>query len=397
MADEFVNVTSQGWIERLKNSLGGIIFGLVLGVVAFPVLFLNEGRAVKRQQTLEEGAGIVISVASDRVDPALEGKLVHVTGKAEVSEELADPQFGISAPAIRLVRKVEMYQWAQEKDTETKEKLGGGSETVTTYRYKKVWSSGLNRTSDFEKPEGHQNPDSLPVEGKSIDAEKVNLGVFQLPDFLIRQITKPAPLKIGALEEISEDWRGKVTLHAGGLYVGSDPSKPEIGDVKITFSAVMPTEISVVAKQVGDSFETYRTVAGGDLEILAMGTQSAESMFEDQETANRTTTWILRGVGLLMLWIGGVLITRPLRVVADVLPIAGRVVGAGLGFFSFALAMIAATITIATAWLFYRPVVGISVLVITAVFVVLLIMKMRKAKPPALEMPATAGDAPPPL
>ena len=49
MPDELVSVTSQGWGERLKNSLAGIVIGLILGVVAFPVLFLNEGRAVKRQ------------------------------------------------------------------------------------------------------------------------------------------------------------------------------------------------------------------------------------------------------------------------------------------------------------------------------------------------------------
>ena len=61
--------------------------------------------------------------------------------------------------------------------------------------------------------------------------------------------------------------------------------------------------------------------------------------------------------------------------------------------------MILSTITIATAWVFYRPIIGISVLVITAIFAVLLILKMRKAKPaePAEPSFAAAGDAPPPL
>lgn len=397
MPDEFVSVTREGWGERLKNSLVGIVFGLVLGVIAFPVLFLNEGRAVKRQQTLEEGAGIVISVGSDRVDAALEGKLVHVTGRAEVSEDLEDLQFAVKAPAIRLVRSVEMFQWIEETKSEKKNKTGGGTETVTTTSYRKDWSSQLNRTSSFKEPAGHANPDAMPFESQDLVAKQVSLGVFQLPQFLVGQITNAQPLKVESLEGIEENLKAKMKLHQGGIYVGMDPSNPEVGDVKISFKAVSPSDVSVVAKQVGDSFEKYRTVAGGDLEILAMGTQSAEAMFEDQQAANRSLTWILRGVGLVMMWMGGMLVTRPLRVVADVLPIAGRIVGAGLGFFSFALAMILATITIATAWVFYRPIIGIGVLVITGIFAVMLIMKLRKAKPAGSPLSATAGDAPPPL
>ena len=398
MADEFVSVSQEGWGSRIKNSFGGIIFGVILGIIAFPVLFLNEGRAVKRQQTLEEGAGIVISVGADRVDPALESKLVHVTGEAEVNEELKDEKFGVSATAIRLVREVEMYQWVEDKKNETKNKTGGGTETKTVASYRKDWSSNLVNSSKFEKPEGHQNPDAMPYQGNSWAAEKVNVGVFHLSPELIKKIANQKPLKIKSLDAVPEDLRAGLKLHGGGFFVGGDPGSPEIGDVRIKFSLVTPTAVSVVAKQVGDSFESYRTAAGGELQILAMGTQSAETMFADEESANRMTTWILRGVGLLLMTVGLVLITQPLKVVADVLPLAGRIVGAGLGFISFALAMIATTLTIATAWLFYRPIIGISVLVITLLFVVLAILKIRKAKPPQLNMPVGAsGESPPPL
>ena len=39
---------TQSWISRLGGSFKNVIFGIILFVVAFPVLFNNEGRAVRR-------------------------------------------------------------------------------------------------------------------------------------------------------------------------------------------------------------------------------------------------------------------------------------------------------------------------------------------------------------
>lgn len=166
--------------------------------------------------------------------------------------------------------------------------------------------------------------------------------------------------------------------------------------MRIDFSAVLPTEISVVAKQSGDTLEKYHTAAGGQLEILAMGSESAESMFEAEQVANKSLTWILRGVGFILMAIGLGLVARPLKVMADVLPIAGRVVGAGIGFFAFALAAIGSSITIAAAWIFYRPLIGIAVLLITGFFLFWLIKRLRKSKPEEPEM-AVPTESPPPL
>lgn len=396
MADQFVERSREGWGSRLGNAFGGIVAGIVLTLISFPLLFWNEGRAVKRYQTLEEGSGVVISVSSDKVDPALEGKLVHMTGRAEVSGDLRDEEFGVSAEAIKLRREAEMYQWIESKQTETKNKVGGGTEKVTTTTYEKTWAPTLKKSSNFGQPAGHENPDSMPYESKNIVADRVSLGVFKLPGFFIEQIKGDADIPVTSLETLPEALRARAKLHNGGIYLGNDPAAPAVGDVRVDFSAVLPTEISVVAKQSGDTLEKYHTAAGGQLEILAMGSESAESMFEAEQVANKSLTWILRGVGFVLMAIGLGLVARPLKVMADVLPIAGRVVGAGVGFFAFALAAIGSSITIAAAWIFYRPLIGISVLVITGLFLFWLIKRLRKAKPeePEISVPA---ESPPPL
>ena len=40
-------VTSQSWFQRIGSALMGVLLGIVLFLVSFPVLFINEGRAVK--------------------------------------------------------------------------------------------------------------------------------------------------------------------------------------------------------------------------------------------------------------------------------------------------------------------------------------------------------------
>jgi hypothetical protein len=105
MSDEVTEVTSKGWLQRIRESIKGVLMGAVLFLVAPPVLWWNEGRSVQTYKSLKEGRGSVVSVASEGVDAANEGALVHTTGQAVTEETLADPVFGAAANALRLSRK----------------------------------------------------------------------------------------------------------------------------------------------------------------------------------------------------------------------------------------------------------------------------------------------------
>lgn len=60
-------VTRISWFDRLKNSIAGIGFGILLVVGMTVGLFWNEGRAVQTQRSLDEGAGLVVSLAPARL------------------------------------------------------------------------------------------------------------------------------------------------------------------------------------------------------------------------------------------------------------------------------------------------------------------------------------------
>src|SRR3972149_2244047 len=67
MPDTFTKVTTQSYGSRIKESITGVLVGLVLVVVSFGGLFWNEGRTVKRAKTLEQGQGMVVTVKADQV------------------------------------------------------------------------------------------------------------------------------------------------------------------------------------------------------------------------------------------------------------------------------------------------------------------------------------------
>jgi hypothetical protein len=57
----------------------------------------------------------------------------------------------------------------------------------------------------------------------------------------------------------------------------------------------------------------------------------------------------------------------PIGVLADIIPILGDVVEAGVGVVALLLTLILAPVTIAIAWFVYRPVVAVIVLVLGGV------------------------------
>ena len=249
----YTEVSQRSWFSRIGGALKGIIVGLILLVVAVGVLFWNEGRAVKRYKTLKEGGGVVISVSSEQIDSSNEGKLVHVSGRAETRDQLHDPDFKVDAVAIKLIRSVEMYQWEESKKSETKKKLGGGEETVTTYDYEKKWLSSPADSSRFKQQNGHHNP-AMPFRDRTFAAANVNVGAYHLPGFLINSIGSSQSHPVDTVPESIRDY----VAHADGdgMYLGSNPDSPEIGDMRVRFRIVAPTEVSLVGCSVWKEFHS---------------------------------------------------------------------------------------------------------------------------------------------
>ena len=144
---------------------------------------------------------------------------------------------------------------------------------------------------------------------------------------------------------------------------------------------ILPHAISLVAKQRGDTFVSYIAKTKKKVDLLSDGTKDAAEMFEAARSANATMTWIIRIAGFLLMFFGISMILKPLSVLADVLPILGNIMEIGIGLVAGVVAFACALVTIAIAWIFYRPVLGIILLAAAGAAIFLLWKKKQAAKP----------------
>lgn len=389
VSDSFREVTSVSWFGRIKRAVGGVVFGLLLIVLMVIGLFWNEGRAVQTARSLAEGSGAVVSVGADSVDAGNDGKLVHVTGPVTADTGLADPEFGIAAQGVRLSRSVEMYQWKEEQKSETTKKLGGGEETVTTYSYSRVWDDSQIDSSNFKKPDGHQNP-PMAIHSRTFQIPDGKLGAFMLDTPVLDRIEgdKEFSLSSSQAAAIKTAYTGTkpVGVVDGGIYLGADATSPALGDYRIGYDLAPLGVISIVARQTGSQLEPYQTVAGDQLLMVDTGDVPAAKMFADAVSENTLITWLLRAAGLLLLTIGFALLLGPIGVILDVIPFLGSIARMGTGIIAFFLAILVGTTTIAIAWFWYRPLLAAGILaagLIAAAAVYYLGRSRRRAAPAA--------------
>jgi len=366
--DEVSEVERTGWLSRLGRSFGGVLVGLVLIVGSGMLLFWNEGRSIETAQSLTEGAAVVLEVEASKMDPANDGRLVYVAGPISVASSISDVDFGVLSDGLRLVRKVEMYQWTEEQHMETHRKLGGAEEKVTTYRYARKWMDRAVDSSKFHERTGHANP-PMTWQERNLLAPRPRIGAYALPDNMVNGFgtARPLPVAEDRAASLERRLRRPVRVVDGVLYIAGDPARPVVGDVRISYGEVPLQEASVIARQSPVGLGPYQTHAGGAVELIMPGRVPSADMFKSAEEENETLTWLIRGGGCLLMFFGFCLILGPLGVLGDVVPVIGDVVRAGAGLVGFLFAAVVAPLIIAIAWLWYRPIVAISVVIVGAV------------------------------
>ena len=280
-----------------------------------------------------------------------------------------------------------MYQWKEEEKSETTKKLGGGEETVTTYSYSRVWDDSQINSSDFKKPDGHQNP-PMAIHSRTFQIPQGKLGAFTLDTPVLDRIEGDKELSISSAQSatIKAAYTGTkpINIVDGRIYLGSDTTSPALGDYRIGYELAPLGVVSIVARQAGDRFEPYQTQAGDALLMVDTGNVPAEKMFAEAVSANTLITWLLRAAGLLLLTIGFALLLGPIGVIFDVIPFLGSLARIGTGIIAFVLAILVGTTTIAIAWFWYRPVLAVGILAagVIAAAAVYYLGRSRKAEAP---------------
>ncbi|MBQ4201354.1 MAG: TMEM43 family protein [Bacteroidales bacterium] len=407
MAYQTITRTSYG--QRLKKSGSNVGTGFLLVIAATILLFWNEDRTVKTTKMLKQAQKECVELGDiSQVNGEMNGKMIHASGTAKTEDILTDGVFGLSQNAIKFRREVEYYQWTERTETETHDKVGGGEETITTYYYEKKWVSSPVNSANFEDPE-YRNIDNTVVaniEDEYKSASNVSFGAYTLPDGLISQMSSWKDLPVELNPTVTATLNNQVFsvrkvnnadgfVHVSGndIYLGANSAVPEVGDVRISFEYVPAEgEVSILAKVNGNTFEQFTAKNGKTLLTLTDGTVSMEEMFATERANNKMIAWLLRALGLLLLFIGFKNIFDILVKLLKVLPFLADIASLGTGLVAGALALAWGLVVIAIAWLFYRPLLGILLLAIVGGLIWFLGKKSKEKKAAA----AAAAPAPAP-
>ena len=165
-----------------------------------------------------------------------------------------------------------------------------------------------------------------------------------------------------------------------GFYKGK-PGSPEIGDSRVSYTYVpTPSKVSVVARQVGDSFEPYKAKSGVNVDLLVSEIQSADEMFANAQKANAMMAWLLRAVGMIAIFIGFKMLFEPLVVLADIIPFAAKIVGFGSGLIALCGTLFLGLTSIAVGYLYYRPILGGALLAVAVAALLYPFFKGKKTR-----------------
>lgn len=363
--DSFSSSSSESWGERLMNSIKGVGIGFLLFIISFVVLWWNEGRSVHTYKSLKEGKGATIEAKADTIDATLDNRLIHVSGPVTNEETLIDSIFAVEAPhAIVLKRTVQMYQWQENCESKTEKNLGGSEKTTTHCNYKKVWADQID-SSSFKKPQGHENP-QMRFESGTIVASEARLGAYKLPKNLASRLSTFSKIELNQsiLQQVSDIVGKPGFITSMGIVLGENAETPQVGDYRVSFETVEPTDASVIAVQQNSSFATYRAKAGDEIYMIHEGVASAEQMYKEAESSNAILTWILRFAGWLAMTIGLAMLFGPFITFLDVLPLLGSIFGFGVGLAAAIISFALSLTIIAVAWLFYRPVLSLILIAV---------------------------------
>ena len=103
--------------------------------------------------------------------------------------------------------------------------------------------------------------------------------------------------------------------HENWIFFGDSPTRPAIGDWRVSFlvaglgDPVNAETVSVVGKQThshdgSTSLSAFQTTNGDLIDFVYRGVQTKEQIFSSERKSNMFYSWLMRGGGWLLMFIG---------------------------------------------------------------------------------------------
>jgi len=340
--------------------------GTIMVIVGCGILVWNEGRAVRTSVALEEGfRDVLVPETLDVVFEENNGALVLIAGELNIQDTLKDEFYGISIPAVKMRKVVQVYQWYEIEDERKQNTEVGDHDTHVekSYSYDTDWFDHHIDSSNFANTLGHHNPhlDSWPANSSLLTNSRVKIEGFLLGTDLKEKFAEFKPFTSDSRPTASD-----VKIYAGLYYHCRNVWQPEVGDFRVQFSYAgrHGDQFTTVGKQAGREVRPYTTQTGEELLLLQPGIRGAGEVFQTEHNNNRTATWIYRLAGWFVTFLGLSCLSSVLEILMDMYPSVKRVVTMGMSSLTFSLSITLTLSIIGLGWLWFRPFLGLLLLLI---------------------------------
>jgi hypothetical protein len=313
----------------------------------------SEKRSVCQAKAIDQGRDAAVTVGCNDISEG-SGELVFfncdltTTDLNPSSLATSGSVFTVSFPGVCLKTTSEMYQCEETKTTTSGRRRRGSSSSSsgTTYTYQKKWSTTSPSTDSFHDPTEARtscglgssvtsNPSwdsSVPMSSTEY-ANSAKAGAWTLTtgfggvgcNTALDSSYVPSPAPSG--------WSLSGTTSTYEKKAGSSFA---VGDYKVSFTGNDwgSPGVTALGKNTGGTLAKWTAESdwlctGYTLYELNGGTQDIDALFSDLESENTGITWLLRILGLLLLWCGFFCCLGPLVFVAemvDYIPFIGDVV-----------------------------------------------------------------------
>eukprot|EP00429_Kryptoperidinium_foliaceum_P007020 CAMPEP_0176005814 /NCGR_PEP_ID=MMETSP0120_2-20121206/2400_1 /TAXON_ID=160619 /ORGANISM="Kryptoperidinium foliaceum, Strain CCMP 1326" /LENGTH=491 /DNA_ID=CAMNT_0017338533 /DNA_START=73 /DNA_END=1544 /DNA_ORIENTATION=+ len=411
------------------------VFGILLWIGSMYLIFWNEQRGVLRRRELEEGFKMVTTVRLEDFQDGLlmlqDGDLVHVTGRLSTTPlVLKDEEFGVVAgndgdamglvgssddnstdvlsnrtdtvisnstqpqnlAALRLLRRVMMYQWIESWESRDTTNWKGETTTKYTYYYYEEWSKFHHNSSEYDD-KNKRNPDP-PFRSREWKASKVMLGnEFELSTKVLNNMRWYEQVDDLEIEKIPDkDLRERISHQESSndtFYYrateDSSPSRPKVGDMILWWQLVEIDIISIVARIEGNQLTTFPARMGNRNVLIQKGNHTKQEMLEQamEETAQNAIA--LRLVGILMLFLSVGVLLKPYSAAMTTFPVIDKCIRGTPPSCIFPCTAITITVAMASiavslAWLTYRPAIAAPILVCSTLIIGFMLFSVRPTK-----------------
>ncbi len=370
----FKNLQNNFVNQRENNDFAFIGVGVLAILIAIYCIFYTAGVGLGGVKPVKVAGVHVLPVPNAPISMDNNNKVIYTHGTPISNMELTDPLLGMSVKAIKIIRKIEMFQWAQSQESK-KEKLKDSVDKETVvYTYRPIWSSDLIDSESFKDKVNYRNPLNMPVDGLKRKVQDVAVGDFHLSDELIDMISTEEQIDLSKLDIGDLQSRSKTKIFHDGQYIfsGDDVNHPVVGDLRISLYKIAPNEISIIAMQSDGKLHAIPLEDGKKIAYIETGRVSLKEMVSSN---SGLIPWIFYFLGLVLIGFGVVAI---LMAVNRHLFQQVQVFVSALGLYVFAavIAVLCWSMVMMFAFYFVKP-IGAGVFFVIVALLVFLLYKIK--------------------